>query len=203
MPDDQGPEKPIRLTITLPPKLIFTMLIVWGAFVAAFIFLPTYRPAIIFGASSLGGLSALAGAFYLARGLIVTAQQQEDAMRRKEVENALQCLERWNNPQFHHVKIAAGKVIEILEKQDAGAVATQVTGDATFRSNVTDVINFFEEMAIAIYSNIADEDTLKRGFRGLVHLYWMALQDFAEQRRQRFSNPRIFIEFENLHKRWS
>ena len=200
---DQGTEAPIGLRITLPRNLIFWMLIVWGAFVAAFIFLPDHRTTVVHAASSLGGLGALAGAVYLARGLLLTAQQQRDAMRQKELENAFRYLERWNNPQFHHVKMAAGKVIEIRENQDAQAVTARVTQDDTFRSNVTDVINFFEEMAIANDAKIVDEAMLRRTFRGLVHLYWMALQDFAEQRRQRFNNPRIFREVERLHQRWS
>lgn len=200
---DQGAETPIRLTVTLPPKLIGIMLAVWAAFVAAFIIYPAYRAAIVFGASSLGGLGALAGAFYLARGLILTAQQQEDAMRRKEMENAFRYLERWNNPVFHHLKIAAGRVIEIQEKQGAEAVTDELNKDAIFRSNVTDVLNFFEEIAIAINSKIVDEKTLRRAYRGLIHMYCMALEDFVVHRRQKFSNPRLFVEVENLHKRWS
>lgn len=211
---DHGPETPFRFTFTLPPKLIAIMLLVWGAFVAAFFIWPAYQPTIIFGASSLGGLGALAGAFYLARQLVLTTQQQkvamqqikteqEAAIKQKRLEIALRYLERWNNPQFHHVKIAAGKVLEIKEKKGEEAVTALLYEDATFRSNVTDILNFFEEIALAIDLEVVDEDTLKRAYSGLVHLYFMALQNFIEKRRNQFTNPLISIEVENLHKRWS
>ena len=83
---DHGPETPYRFSVTLPPKLIAIMLLIWGALVAAFFILPAYQPTIIFGASSLGGLGALAGAFYLARQLVLTTQQQKAAMQQREIE---------------------------------------------------------------------------------------------------------------------
>ena len=196
-------ETPIQLRITLPPKLIVIMLIVWGAFVAAFIFFSAHRGIIIFGASSLGALSALAGAIYLARGLILTAQQQEDAMRQRKIENAWQYLERWNNPQYHYVKMAGVKVIRINETEKPEAVTAKINEDETFRSNVADLLNFFEEIAIGVSMGAVNEDPLKRAFRGLLNLYCMALQDFIEERRKKFNNPRIYNEIENLHKRWS
>jgi len=145
----------------------------------------------------------LMGAIYLARGLILTAQQREDAIRQKKAENAWRYLERWNNPQYHYVKMAGVKVIKMNETEKAETVTVKINEDGTFRSNVTDLLNFFEEMAIAINMGVADEDTLKRSFRGLLHLYCMALEDFIKQRRSKFNNPRIFLEIENLYTRWS
>jgi transcriptional accessory protein Tex/SPT6 len=199
----KGPETPIQLKITLPPRLILIALIIWAVFVAAYICLSAYRGIIVFGASSLGALSALIGAIYLARGLILAVQQQEDLMHQKKTENAWRYIERWNNPQYHYVKMAGVKVLKMNETEKAEIVTVKINEDEAFRSNVTDLLNFFEEMAIAIDMGVADENTLKRAFRGLLHLYCMALQDFVKQRRTKFNNPRILLEIENLYTRWS
>lgn len=201
---NKKPEESISLKITLPPKLILLMLSIWIVSVIVFILFPAnQRDCVIFGASSLGGIAALIGAFYLARGLMLSAQQQRNALDQKAKENALRYLERWNDPQFCEFKVDAEQVIKIQEKENSKAVAVKIHEDDTFKRRVSDILNFFEEIAIAVDSKTVDEDILRRAYKGLLNLYCMALQDFIKDSRRRFGNPRLYIEIENLHKRWS
>jgi hypothetical protein len=134
---------------------------------------------------------------------MLSAQQQRNALDQKAKENALRYLERWNDPQFCESKVDAEQVIKIQEKEGTEAVTAKINENDTFKRKVSDILNFFEEIAIAIDSRTVDEEILKKAYRGLLNLYCMALQDFIKDSRRRFGNPRLYIEIENLHKRWS
>lgn len=197
------PEQPVQLTLRLPPRLVTALALTWALVVAGFIYFPTWQPAIVFAASSLGGLAGLAGALYLARGLILTAQQRQNAERQERVKEAFHYMERWNSPHFYHTRTASREILRLGTAEGAERVKTTLAGDAALRSNAMDVMNFFEEMAIAIDLNIADDQILKRAFRGLVAAHWMTLEPFVNERRRVLGNPKLLIECEALHKRWA
>lgn len=158
----------------------------------------------------------MGGAFYLARGLVQTAQQRERAeqiaveqrerdQRRRQIEAAFHYMERWNNPQFYHVRSAFREILRVgmAETEGTRRVMDRLAADDSLRSNVMDVMNFFEEVAVAIDLQIADEELLRRVFRGILSSLWMTLEPFVNQRRTMLRNPRVFVECEALHKRWA
>jgi len=199
------PEEPVRfqLTLSLPPRLLLALGLAWGLVVVAFALFPIWQPVIVFAASSLGGVAGLAAAFYLARSIVTAAQHAERTEKRERLKIAFQYMERWNNPHSYHVRNASREILRIGATEGTERVRRALSDDAGLRSNVMDVMNFFEEMALAVTLDTADEGTLKQAFQAMFTMHWMTLSPFINERRAVLGKADLLIECEKLHGRWA
>jgi hypothetical protein len=102
---------------------------------------------------------------------------------------------------MHHVKLTVRDLVREKRANPQLDIEGQLQ-DGAKSANVADVLNFFEEMAIAIQLEVADEETARRFFRGIVVTYYDALRGWIEKRRSERSNPRFFREIEWVWERW-
>lgn len=182
--------------------------VVAGFFVFAFWMWPAQREIVKFAAACFGGAAAVTAAVYAGRQLELSARQQkerlEETRRRAEEARQLAALtfvERWNSPLMHHVKLTVRDLLREKRKNPQLDIEKQLE-DPTKSANVGDVLNFFEEMATAIQLKVADDETARSFFRGILVTYYDALAGWIEKRRSERSNPRFFKEFEWLWNRW-
>jgi hypothetical protein len=72
------------------------------------------------------------------------------------------------------------------------------------RALVVDVLNFFEEMSLAMNEGLADEDTVRKFFRDMLEIYYGLFDEWirglrADPIRPR---PRVYVQLEEVARRW-
>jgi hypothetical protein len=115
---------------------------------------------------------------------------------------AIAMIGEWHKPDMMKLTRAArlfldahrGKEINILEKA--------LDQNEESRIAVIVILNFFERIALAINARVVDEDMMKSFFKGLCNEYYHGASGLINLRRQQRKNDRIFIELEQLNKRW-
>jgi len=195
----QNARAALSFTVSITVGVLSTLLA--GGLIFAFWMWPTQRPLIAFTAACIGGAAAVTAATYAGRSLALSAQQQREHLESSKRLGALKFVERWNNPGMHHVKLTARDVVREKRKTPELDLEKELE-DRTKSANVADVLNFFEEMAIAIQLGLIDEGTVRQFFRGIVVTYYDAFGGWIEKRRSERSNPRFFKEYEWLWKQW-
>ena len=69
--------------------------------------------------------------------------------------------------------------------------------------HTTSLLNFWEEMAIAVLAKEADEGLLKEFFFTPVIRYFMTVKGYIDDKRTRTGQTTAYIKYEELNKRWS
>jgi hypothetical protein len=167
--------------------------------IIAYIVMPRWREVLVFLAAMLGGIGVLISAMNE-----IDARHQEIATRREQVDHerargALQFVSDWNSPEFYHAKNKGREVLEYFEKN--GHTDCEFIKERL--QNLVDVLNFFEEMSIAIQLGHVDDTVAKRFFRSIVIHYWQVTEPWIKKRRAAKQNPRLLCEFDTLAKNWS
>lgn len=156
----------------------------------------------LFAAASTGGGAVLA-AFYAARTLELSASGQLDSSgnHRQQLEKALKDRammfgERWNSSGMRDIQKFAHEVISIHEQKNVAEFINQNFDQTKL------YLNFLEEMALAVNSELIDSDIAKKQFHGIVNRTWHKLEDWIRGKRSEINRPQAWIEFENLAKIW-
>ena len=87
---------------------------------------------------------------------------------------------RWSDPQFFNARRAARDVIQpIMNKSPEDLLAAlrkSVAEDPEREHNLTDVLNFLEQLAVAINKEIVDEETLRELYDTVIVRYYSTLE---------------------------
>ncbi len=70
------------------------------------------------------------------------------------------------------------------------------------RENISNILNFLEQMAAAVRDGICDEPFAKRLFGGIVINVWHATREWVEDQRVSRGRSQLFVELEELYARW-
>jgi hypothetical protein len=64
------------------------------------------------------------------------------------------------------------------------------------------IINDYKFLSLGVKMNIVDEDFLYKAAKGAGLLDWKSLSQIVIAYRQKYTNPRVYIEFEGLVNAW-
>ena len=67
---------------------------------------------------------------------------------------------------------------------------------------VLDVLNYFEEAAVAVNLGVADEQTVRRHQESLALEYWTIFESWVTAYRDEKKSPSRYVEFETVVNRW-
>jgi len=143
------------------------------------------------------GATVLAAAFALFEFLQKT---QHDRF-----ESAGEFIKRWNDPVIDSVRkevrsiLTDALLLEPLIRKSENHVFNQDQKDK--RSQLIGVLNFFEELALAVHKKRADERYLYDFFSVTVKMVWTKFTPWIDADR-RFGDASYWDEFEALAKRW-
>jgi hypothetical protein len=162
-----------------------------------------WRESMNFGIAA-GALAAGAlGAYYVGRALAQTIQQRSESITEQKIARAFEFHRRWNDPALAQIKANFREIIESGKAHVAENVEHLIDADKAKRIAVVEVLNFFEELSIAVHSGVADDETLCRGFRGPLREYHATLQPWIKQHRSSNKRPTMWIEMERLVEKWN
>ncbi len=185
------------ITLRFPVNWLVAIVIFAIAFVLVYILGPErWHPFVIFGTSVAGGSAALIAAANALDARVSGVQQAR-------ITAALGFIASWLNPHFFHAKTSGRQILNWFKEHPNGREQLQyVDADPTLRANLSDVLNVFEALAIAIDVGMIDEEVAKRFFRSIVREWWHQTESYIKARRAERDNTRLFKEFEWLFERW-
>jgi hypothetical protein len=154
------------------------LLFLFGAalLVLAHALFPVYRPSIEFGASLLGGSAAVYA-------LLLNVQA-------RRASSASLYIQRYNDPGFSDMR----KELSATLKD-----SSQVTDEHARGA----MLNFFEELSLAVNNKQADEVIVRGFFYSISGKYYRALTPWISNVRNKSNQPTAYVEFERLYKRWN
>jgi hypothetical protein len=144
------------------------------------------RAAIAFTATVLGGAFAL-----------YTYLQGIDERR---TQSAHHLIERWTKPDMISMRAT---LMDIMEGRLDPAKLTR--GDPAMQESrllIVSVLNFLEEISIAVIKRTANEDRLKDFFSSITEQSFAKLEDWIKHERKIDNEPAYYCEFEKLVARW-
>lgn len=158
--------------------------------------LPAWRLILVFTAPVVGGAAALIAAFNA-----LEARAAEGARAKKAV--ALDFIHRWVDPGLRDLKQRGRGILRHFQEHPGIEEQTAyVANDPARLADLLDVLNIFENLAIAIRSELADEEIARRFFRTILLEYWHSAEAFIKTRRAERQNTVLYRELEWLFDRW-
>lgn len=153
---------------------------------------------VLFIAAAGAAAGAVLSAFYTARGLQLTAAALGRDERRYKIALAFRFTSKWNDPAMFHVRDA---VRELMNGDHGSPEFGALLRDK--ETNVIHFLNFLEEVSIAINKGGADPEVLCEAFRGITITAWSKLQTWITELRRKRNSPRIWVNVEELARKWN
>ncbi len=200
---DQTKNPGAAATVRFPVLWSVILAIVVILLTIVFHYCSAWRDSMTFGIGA-GALAAGAlASYYIGRTLGETIDQRGEAIQNAKIARAFEFHRRWNDPALAQIKANFRELIDSGKAHMAENVERLIEDDKAKRTAVVEVLNFFEEVAIAVHSGAADGETLLRGFRGPLTEYHATLQPWIKQHRSSKKRPTMWIELERLVEIWN
>jgi len=179
-----------------------------GALIFAFWMWPSQKDLIVFSAACIGGAAAVSASIYRGKSLELSAIQQRDRLEAGKRLAALRLIEQWNSPTFFHGKkawrVLMRRIITDKSPDRVQAVRNAFTATDdhdTAESNLSEILNFLEGLALAVRESVVNEQVAMDFFKTIVHRTYEHLEDWIKDRRREVG-PRVYQELETLVERW-
>ncbi len=204
----------LKFTITVGSIAFF----LWLITTVLYIFIPNdfsnknkqqnIREIMKFSINTLGVCAAVTSAIYVGENIKRNILSQK-------IYKALDYISAWNNPEFRDIKVNS---LRILNKKKNDSGLTYLTIIKSFYSDkdgkvdenkysemerkIFDVLNFFEELSLAIRNNLIDEMTAREFFDFILRKYWEIFEEWVEEMRNNRGYPDLYIYTEKLARNW-
>jgi Domain of unknown function (DUF4760) len=186
-----------NVNVKVPVRIFGVLVVLVVGFTAGYCFLPGERTDLEFLALAVTAAATIGGSFWVGESLRRGLEQQ----KKRE---AFALMARWNSPQLFHARSATHKVLETFKRPGGGdgAVRALLNSDENVAMNARHVLNFLEELAIAVKVDHADEELLATAFAGLVLRSFRAYQSWIAEHRSAADRQKVWAELEGLYKKW-
>ncbi len=181
----------VHIPITWSLLLLITVIL----FTTVFAIWEQARPWVRFLGAATGVAAGVLSAVYIGRALQITIEQRDQALTDDKISRAFEFAHRWNDPNFAPLRAKWRKLLEEVEMQPDDRVWEIVHSDAEKKTIVVDVMNFYEEMAYAARSRVADPETLKKIFGSIVERYFSMMFPWLEKYRKEKHQPTAYEHF--------
>jgi Domain of unknown function (DUF4760) len=165
-----------------------------------YVLLPVYHDSEVFLALALTAAATIGGTFYLAETIREEAEQEK-------TNRAFELIARWNSPDMFHARTSWHKITETFQEKVAGGAdgvkSLLLSPDQLIANhNVRYLLNFFEEIALAVRHHHADEPLLKSFFGSIIARGDEALKTWIPEHRRFTGRSDIWCEFDWLSEKW-
>jgi hypothetical protein len=195
------PDKIGQFTISI--SLRIGLISFFAAFVITLLFYNVKnkddRDSLTFFVTALATSAGITSAVYALRSIKQNAESQI-------IDRTLTYIQRWNNPEYLPVRKTAQEIHQLLHKQPPGEQAKflldYLDKNPAIRQEITNVLNFLEEMSLCIKNKIIKEELLLDFYKGIVKTYYEDFHVYITEKRRERDNPNIYIALTNLYERW-
>jgi hypothetical protein len=165
------------------------------------------RQTLLFFAAMVAAAGQLGAALYTARILGLTANQNaaaataaNDAIAAVKDDLAARFAERWTDATMFHTRNECRVLIN--NRTNPSQVMADLQNSESKATNAGNVLNFLEELSIAVLSGRCSEQTAKELFCGIVLNIWHATEPWVRAQRVNRGRPQLWSRLEELYGRW-
>lgn len=121
-----------------------------------------------------------------------------DSRRLDAKARALEFVARWREFGFMERRRAFVRTLAVIrQRNQRGDIAPElVADDAELRSTASEILNFFEELSIAVQEGVADFAVVQRYFAGIAPYQWAECAPFSAMSQKK--DPGMYVEAEWL-----
>lgn len=204
MTDEQKNDRSPGKIMTLKLPITVGLLLFVGAIVLTYFFATqlSWRPEIEFFGAAIGVAAGILSAYYVGRGLSVTIEQRNRSLTTEKISKAFELAQRWNEPNFAKLRGEWRALLSEIDGKEESEVCKLLDNDHGRRTVAIDVLNYFEEVAYAARSGVADLETLKNVHRSITIHYYSAISPWIDKRRRDRHQPTAYEHFEWLKEQW-
>lgn len=179
--------------ITIAGVLLFLVILLTVVYYC----FPDIRDTIEFFTLSLTAATGIASVFYLANTLKLTLERQK-------VELTFKLTDRWNSPEFHYSRRAMHEIFETFRAVGKEAVVAELEDALNVEKamNVRHILNFFEEIAIAVRKGHVVESILEDCYKGPFVRAFNVLSDWIAVHRDRTQRHQLWEQGQWLYEKW-
>jgi hypothetical protein len=166
------------------------------------------REALVFFAAVAAAAGAVLTAVYAARAINLQTSQQitasaalADARLHSRRLEAMRYAARWNEPRMEQARKACREILQMDGRGVHDITEALTVEDRELR--VVHMLNFLEEVAVAIERDVADPEVLRDVYRDAVVLVWRCMDQWAIKYRVGRGQPSAWVHLEALYKAWS
>ncbi len=188
-----------RITVRVTVSLV-ALVIVLSATYLNYRF-PSLREHMRFFGGALGIAAGVLAAYYGTKSLETTIGQRAEAQRAQNISRAFVYVDGWDKPDFSETRKRARGIADSVKAMSPEEVI-RFMADQDKEAVMLDVFNFFEGMALAANSGIADGETLARCFRGVLLDYWLHFEPWIKNFRARTKQSLLYDEIQTLTTAW-
>jgi len=155
---------------------------------------PDYRDTVVFFSLAVTAAATLSATFYVGTALRMSVVQQSRGA-------AFGLMARWNSPELFHSRADCHRVLDAFRSSGAAGVSEALKAE-NVQMNIRHVLNFFEEVAIAVRTGHVDEELLANAFAGLIIRAYNALGAWITEHRRLTGRQKVWAELQWLYERW-
>ena len=138
--------------------------------------------------------------------LVYTAVSINQTYEKEKKKYAGEFIKTFRSEEFTKYNIRLRDILKELSKAatqtEKEEVLKKIKSEDEVIKSLGIVLNFFEEIAISIENDMADEAYLKNFFRGIVVGYFDGYRWLINERRKLNNEPYIYSKFETLANKW-
>jgi len=191
--------KPVKIqfAVTLTIGLISTSIA--GASIYLYKTYPNFRDLLTFSATALATSVGFTAASYVSQDL---KRNSEQAV----IDRTLSYIERWNDPSFNKENIIGlMRKARGVNSGDKDEFIKETLKEDKLKSELILILNFFEEMSLAIHENLVEDRLLCDFFKEIVMDYkaefshWI---DYRSETKNGAANKDCYKELKKLYGNW-
>jgi len=140
---------------------------------------------------------------YAAVNVNLIAHHQNEQLQREKLKYSAEFVKTWYQPEMTAANAKTRRCIRDYAEGEPNKLLESITKDLDANIAVTQVVNFFEQMAHAVKFNLADEEYLRSFFFTIARQRWHILKPLIDQKRQLDQSDGFLCEFEAMTRRWT
>jgi uncharacterized membrane protein len=166
---------------------------------------PEWHPTMEFLSLGFVMIATVLSAYYIGQELQITINQRAEALRSERISRSFVYIDAWDHPYLSKTKQIVRDLIKSMHsgKNDAQWIIDEIEKEKDKESSVWDILNFFEGFSLAINQGIADDETLRRCFRGTLIDNYLTFEGLIKQKRAVRNRPQLYAELEVVAKAWN
>ncbi|MCP2728820.1 DUF4760 domain-containing protein [Symplocastrum sp. BBK-W-15] len=163
-----------------------------------------------FVVATLSASATITGTFYVGKSIRQSAESQELdrklSLESQKIDRTLLYIQRWNDSHYSSFKKLAYQIHLLIkdqhQNQKGRIVREEIEKNPDLRMEVTEVLNFLEEMALCIKRDIIKEDLAVDFYRSIVLQYCDIFGVWIAQLRNEKEEHRLYQQLTDLYGKW-
>lgn len=163
-----------------------------------------------FAVATLSASATITGTFYVGQSIKQSAESQELdrklTIESQKIDRTLLYIQRWNDSHYSSFKKLAYQIHLLIDNkpdnQREKIVREEIEKDADLRMEVTEFLNFLEEMALCVNRELIIEELSRDFYRSIVIQYYNIFGVWIAQLRTHKKEDKLYKELTVLFEKW-